>query len=56
MEDILRLLKKDGVGIFTTTLAFALPPCFDRVHYDIIDFAPVYPVGTRWKLIVLRPR
>lgn len=56
IDDILRLLKKDGVGVFTTTLDFVPPPCFDSVHYEIIDFTPVYPVGTRWKLIVLRPR
>jgi len=56
MDDILHLLKKDGVGVFTTTQAFVPPPCFDRVHYEIIDYTPSYPVGMRHKLIVLRPR
>jgi hypothetical protein len=56
MDDILRLLKKDGLGIFTTTLAFVPPPCFNLVRYEIIDYTPSYPVGTRYKLIALRPR
>ena len=56
MDDILQLLKKDGVGIFTTTVGFTPPPCFDRVRYEIIDYAPSFPVGVRFKLIVLRPR